>query len=141
VIRFLEPQVLWFLLAIPVLALLKGRLGRVAALRLSTSAPAAVVARATRSRAGRLHSSLRHLALASLVVALARPQIGTDRTDVEANGVDIVLAVDVSGSMQSLDFTADGRRVSRLVAAKDVVRKFIEGRSNDRIGLVAFATR
>jgi len=141
VIRFLEPHVLWFLLAIPILALLKGRFGRAASLRVSTSAPAAVVAQKTRSRAGRWVSSLRHLALAALVVALARPQIGSDRVDVDTKGVDIVLAVDVSGSMQSLDFTKDGRPASRLTAAKDVVKKFVEGRASDRIALVAFSKR
>ena len=74
-------------------------------------------------------------------MALARPQFGTDQVDVEAKGIDIVLAVDVSGSMQALDFSENGRPASRLEAAKDVVRKFVEGRPDDRIGLVAFAKR
>ena len=140
-IRFLEPHALWLLILVTILAWLRGRFGRGAALRVSTSGPSAVVAHATRSRAGGLAHFLRYLALASLVVALARPQFGTDQVDVEAKGIDIVLAVDVSGSMQALDFSENGRPVSRLAAAKDVVRKFVEGRPDDRIGLVAFAKR
>lgn len=77
---------------------------------------------------------LRCLAITLLIVALARPQSKMSREEMEIEGIDIVLAVDVSGSMTGEDF-----RPNRLEAAKDVALKFIEGRTSDRIALVEFA--
>jgi Ca-activated chloride channel family protein len=74
-----------------------------------------------------------------MIVGLARPQRGHSRTEVTANGIDIVLGLDVSGSMQALDFLIDNQRVNRIEVVKSVVAKFIEERPNDRIGLIAFA--
>jgi Ca-activated chloride channel family protein len=70
---------------------------------------------------------------------LARPQRTQSRTEVTANGIDIVLGLDISGSMQALDFKVDNTRVNRIAVVKSVVSKFIDERPNDRIGLVAFA--
>ncbi len=72
-------------------------------------------------------------------VGLARPQRTHSRTEVTANGIDIVLALDVSGSMQALDFLVDHQRVNRIAVVKSVVAKFIEERPSDRIGMIAFA--
>jgi Ca-activated chloride channel family protein len=58
---------------------------------------------------------------------------------VTANGIDIMLGLDVSGSMQALDFLIDDQRVNRIEVVKSVVSKFIDERPNDRIGLIAFA--
>lgn len=77
---------------------------------------------------------LRYLALALLIVAMARPQAGNVKRDVLTEGVDIMMVLDISGSMEANDF-----RPNRLEAAKQVIAKFIEGRESDRIGLVAFA--
>jgi Ca-activated chloride channel family protein len=74
-----------------------------------------------------------------MIVGLARPQRGHSRTEVTANGIDIVLGLDVSGSMQALDFLIDNQRMSRIEVVKSVVGKFIDERPDDRIGLVAFA--
>jgi Ca-activated chloride channel family protein len=79
------------------------------------------------------------LAAALMIAGLARPQRGHSRTEVTANGIDIVLGLDVSGSMQALDFLVDNRRVNRIAIVKSVVSKFIEERPSDRIGLIAFA--
>jgi Ca-activated chloride channel family protein len=79
------------------------------------------------------------VAAALMVVGLARPQRTHSRTEVTANGIDIVLGLDVSGSMQALDFTVDNYRVNRIAVVKSVVSKFIDERPNDRIGLIAFA--
>jgi len=84
-------------------------------------------------------NTLRLLSLAAFIVALARPQLGQERTEVETSGIDIVLAVDVSSSMEAMDFEVDGQRVNRIEAVKKVVGQFIEDRPDDRIGLVAFA--
>lgn len=78
---------------------------------------------------------LRLLALALLILALARPQSGSTSRDVESQGIDIMLALDISGSMQAEDF----KPYNRLYAAKQVIREFIKGRTTDRVGLVIFA--
>ena len=79
------------------------------------------------------------VAAALMIVGLARPQRTHSRTEVTANGIDIVLGLDVSGSMQALDFTVDNYRVNRIAVVKSVVSRFIDERPNDRIGLIAFA--
>jgi Ca-activated chloride channel family protein len=74
-----------------------------------------------------------------MIVGLARPQLDHSRTQVTANGIDIVLGLDVSGSMTALDFLINNRRINRIEVVKSVVSKFIEERPDDRIGLIAFA--
>jgi Ca-activated chloride channel family protein len=86
--------------------------------------------------------ALRWLGAALLIVALARPNIEHHNAQVQASGVDIMLGMDVSGSMQARDMAgAAGASVpmSRLDAAKEVVGRFVQDRPNDRIGLIAFA--
>ena len=88
-----------------------------------------------RARARWLLVGLRALTLAILVVTLARPLFGEREELVVSEGIDIVLALDISGSMRAEDFQPD----NRLHVAKEVARRFIEGRKGDRIGLVVFA--
>jgi len=140
-IRFLHPEFLWLLPLLPLLALWKGRLGRATAVVYSSTENARRLAGARRTRAGRWLSALRLLVLALLILGLARPQFGRGTTEVDASGIDIVLAVDVSGSMEALDFELAGRPASRVDVVKQVVSRFIEDRPNDRIGLIAFAGR
>ena len=82
---------------------------------------------------------LRVFTLFLVIIALARPESITEETKVYTEGIDIVLAVDVSGSMRAMDFEIKGEKVDRLEAVKDVLEDFIPKRPNDRIGLVAFA--
>ncbi|MEB2308508.1 MAG: VWA domain-containing protein [Candidatus Brocadiaceae bacterium] len=84
---------------------------------------------------------LRSTAIVLFVIAMARPQYGNKQTKVTTEGIDIVLAVDVSGSMLAEDFEIAGRRYNRLHVVKQVVKDFIMKRTNDRIGLVVFAGR
>ncbi len=84
---------------------------------------------------------LLYLALAIFIFALARPQLGKSLTEVEASGIDIMVVLDVSGSMLTKDFTVGGDSATRIDAIREVTRKFIEGRPNDRIGIIAFAGR
>lgn len=77
---------------------------------------------------------LRVLAIGLMIIALARPQTTTSRQDVTIEGIDIVIALDVSGSMLAMDLQPD-----RLEAAKEVATEFIAGRQNDRFGLVIFS--
>jgi Ca-activated chloride channel family protein len=138
-IRFLQPEWLWLLTLLPVVMLLRGRRGPIAAVEFSDVGLAREVARSTRTRAGFWTWMFPMLAAALMIVGLARPQRGQSRTEITANGIDIVLGLDVSGSMQALDFLIDGQRVNRIEVVKSVVSRFIEERPNDRIGLIAFA--
>lgn len=138
-IRFLYPEVLALLLVIPMIAWLLGRRGTTAAVRYSSVEAAKLLGATRKSRAGRMMTSLSLLSLAAFIIALARPQLGQERTEVETSGIDIVLAVDVSSSMEAMDFEVDGHQANRIDAVKEVVGQFIEDRPNDRIGLVAFA--
>ncbi len=72
------------------------------------------------------------------VIALARPQFGSSFSEVEDSGRDIMLTLDLSGSMSAVDFSIDGKRVNRLTALKHVVKQFIDERKGDRMGLVVF---
>jgi Ca-activated chloride channel family protein len=78
------------------------------------------------------------VAVLSAIVALARPQLVQRETFVESEGIDIVLAFDVSGSMETEDFRLGAQRVSRFQAARAVIQRFVEDRPDDRIALVVF---
>ncbi|HEY5061161.1 MAG TPA: VWA domain-containing protein [Gemmatimonadaceae bacterium] len=78
---------------------------------------------------------LRNLLLASTIVALSRPRSGAHAEDVTSEGINIVLAIDLSSSMLAQDFLPQ----NRVEVAKDVVKRFISARTSDRIGIVAFA--
>jgi Ca-activated chloride channel family protein len=137
--HFLQPEWFWLLVLLPIVMLWRGRRGPVAAIEYSDVSLAREVARASRNRIGRLLWVLPILACALMIAGLARPQRAHSRTEVTANGIDIVLGLDVSGSMQALDFKIDHERVSRIEVVKSVVSKFIDERPDDRIGLIAFA--
>ncbi|WPD24703.1 MAG: VWA domain-containing protein [Candidatus Electrothrix scaldis] len=140
-LRFMYPNLLWLLLLLPVLAFLRGRRGPAPALVFSSISVAKAISGSRKVNPGKFLAWLRLAALGLLILAIARPQWGNSKTEVEASGIDILLAVDVSGSMQAMDFRLEGRSVDRLSVVKAVVKKFIEERPNDRIGLVAFAGR
>lgn len=84
---------------------------------------------------------LRVGAIFLFLLALARPRIPLEETKIQTEGIDIVLAIDSSGSMLAEDFKIGTRRQNRLEVVKDVVEDFIEARKYDRIGMVAFAAR
>ena len=137
--RFASPELLWLLLLVPLLAWLKGRRGSAASIRFPATALARQISAFVRSRPGRFLVNMRLFALGLLIVALARPQLGSGVNEIEASGIDIVLAVDLSGSMWAHDFRIKGKRTDRLTVVKTVMEDFIEKRPNDRIGVVAFA--
>lgn len=134
--RFEDPLVLLLLLALPVIAWIRhmaeGR--RTGAIRFSALSAAREAAGITSGWAHRVPGILRTLALTALIIALARPQTGMTSEDVRTQGIDILLALDVSSSMLAEDLEPN-----RLAAAKAVAAEFVQGRGNDRIGLVAFA--
>jgi Ca-activated chloride channel homolog len=83
---------------------------------------------------------LKILSLILLILALARPQWGDKKINVTTEGVNIILALDLSESMRALDFKKDNKIVTRLEAVKHVVRNFIMERQGDRIGMVVFGS-
>lgn len=137
----------WLLAAVALQALLwvlleiRGRRSRVPAVRYSSLERLRGLRRSWVVRLRPAVRALRVLVLVLLALALARPQIGHSETVVRTDGIDIVLALDASGSMQALDLDADRpirERRNRLEVAKTVVESFVQGRPNDRIGLVVF---
>jgi Ca-activated chloride channel family protein len=138
---FGHPYLLLLLLLLPLFAWLRGKRGRPPAFVYSSTQLVRGILNVTKARSGAFLTSLRWLTLALCIVALAQPRLTKSETKVTASGVDIVVAIDMSGSMQSEDFEINGEPANRLVMAKDVLKKFIEKRPSDRIGLVAFATQ
>ena len=99
------------------------------------------VANLKKSRSRSLLALCRCLILILCILAMARPRFSEGKTSIKASGIDMVIALDLSTSMAAMDFVQDGERVNRLQIAKSVLDDFIDQRSNDRLGLVAFAGR
>jgi len=138
---FALPYLLLLLLLLPLLAWLKGRRGQPPAFVYSSVQLVRAVLNVTRSRSGGLLAALRWFVLALLLVAIAQPRIVKSQREVKASGIDIAVAIDLSGSMASEDFKVSEGRLNRLEMARRVLAKFIDKRPGDRIGLVAFATQ
>lgn len=138
---FGHPYLLLLLLVVPLAAWLKGKLGEPPAFVYSSVQLVRPISNHSRSRAGQLLAALRWLALGLFIFALSQPRLTKSETKVTASGVDIVVALDMSGSMVSEDFEVHGKAVNRFDMARDVLKKFIEKRPNDRIGLVVFASQ
>jgi len=135
--RFADP--LWFLALalLPLVFWLRGR-RRVSVLIVPFSAAWAAPSLRTPSRWPIMLSTL---GLVLLITALARPQRTQGRHEVSARGYDIMLAIDLSGSMLAEDYEVRGTRLNRLQAIKPVIQAFINRRTSDRIGIVVFAGR
>jgi Ca-activated chloride channel family protein len=139
--RFAQPG--WLLLILPALLLLLLRRGRGsdAAVMFPNLAVLLSLGRRVRHTAGGLALPLGFIALLTAIVAMARPVLRNEYQSRTASGIDIMIAFDVSLSMEINDFVDDGERVQRIDVAKMVVDDFISRRPDDRIGLVAFAGR
>jgi Ca-activated chloride channel family protein len=136
-IRWEHPQWLWALVSLALVL-------AVYLWRERSRQPVLVISSLSRFAppSGSLRSRLRHLllvlelaVLALWIVAMARPQAGSQVRKIDVNALDIMLALDISGSMQAIDLQPN----NRLYVAKQVLREFILGRKEDRLGLVAFA--
>ncbi|EMI41957.1 VWA domain-containing protein [Rhodopirellula sp. SWK7] len=143
---FHSPAYLWLLLLIPVLVWRRFFVSRdQGSIPFSNIDATIQLPRTLRQRLIWLPDVLLLLALVGLIIALARPRDGRQRTVSSSEGIAIELVVDRSGSMQAMDFRIDGERVDRLRAIKNVVSEFVlggdklEGRFNDLVGLATFA--
>jgi Ca-activated chloride channel family protein len=135
--NFEYPSLLWLLLVPLLLVALyvyRELAGRRPHLRVSTAAPWLQGGRSPLGVIRHLPMVLRTAALCLIIVALARPRSSTEVEKRDTEGIDIVLAMDVSTSMLARDFTPD-----RLSAAKDIAIEFIAQRPTDRMGIVVFA--
>jgi Ca-activated chloride channel family protein len=136
----------WVLLALPLAALALSWASRGAG-RVVFSSLRALPAggRTWRTRIAWLPDAMLALAVASLVIALAGPRAGDKNARIRREGIAIMMAVDVSGSMRALDLSRQNRELTRLDAVKQVFEQFVlggaglDGRADDAIGLVAFA--
>jgi Ca-activated chloride channel family protein len=133
---FANPGCLYGLALIPLLVLWYLRRHRKATsdIRYSSLLPFATMKPTVKERLRHVPFILRTIALSVLIVALARPRTTSRGENTYTEGIDIVMALDISGSMLAEDF-----QPNRIEAAKQVARQFIDGRTNDRIGLVIFA--
>lgn len=138
---FAHPLFLLLLLLLPLLAWLKGRRGVPPAFLYSSLNLVHGLTGARRSKAGGFLAALRWLVLVAFIVALAQPRLTKSTTEVKASGIDIVVALDLSGSMNTPDYRENGEGVSRFNMAKSVLEKFVQERPDDRIGLVVFAAQ
>jgi Ca-activated chloride channel family protein len=137
--RFAEPWYLLLLLPFLAVFLLARRRPRWQEPELPVSSVALAVPPSVgiRARVARIWPALRPIAVFFLLIAAARPQGGREVREIVSQGIDIMLAIDLSGSMQSEDFQPK----NRLYVAKQVAKEFVKGREQDRIGLVAFAAQ
>jgi Ca-activated chloride channel family protein len=136
-LAFHDPLWLLALLALPLVIWLRGR-RRISVLLVPF---AAAWHRPSLSGPARWPAAVGLAGLALLIVALARPQRVEDRREVNSEGYDILIAIDLSTSMRAEDYEKDGERINRLQAIKPVVQAFIERRPMDRIGIVLFSGR
>jgi Ca-activated chloride channel family protein len=137
--QFAHPWALPLLLLVPLLGFLRGHRGPAAAIQYSGLSLFGPLLRSRKVQAGGWLSALRYLALACMIVALARPQKVDSSTQVQESGIDMMLAIDLSPSMEALDYHKDGQDLSRVEVVRETVGKFIQARPNDRIGMVVFA--
>jgi Ca-activated chloride channel family protein len=134
---FEDPWWLALLAALPLLVWVRGRRG----------APVLIVPYAAAWRrpsvipASRWPAMFALAGLALLIGALARPQLVEDKREVKQQGYDLILSIDLSGSMLAEDFERGGERINRLQAIKPIIQSFINERKSDRIGIVVFSGR
>lgn len=135
--RFANPEFLFLLAVIPALLFwyIKRYRRQQATLRYSDLGLIKSLGTSRRKQYRHVLMVLRLLVIALLIIGFARPQAGSTEEEVITEGIDIMLAMDISGSMLAEDF----KPKNRLEAAKVVAANFIKGRRNDRIGMVVFA--
>jgi Ca-activated chloride channel homolog len=140
-VRLASPWWLLLLGLLPLVLRWSRRRERQATLRYPTLAILRAVAPGGAGQRRAILTVLRAGTLVLITLALARPQLGKALTRVHREGVDVVLALDLSGSMLAEDFTLGNQRASRVDVVKSVVKEFVAARPEDRIGLVLFAAR
>ena len=138
---FREPLAFLLLLVIPLLIYFHFRKGQGGNITFSSIANLKAITPSWAVWGRKALFVLRCLAVVLITIAMARPQKGIEESKLINEGIDIVLVLDVSGSMRAEDFEIEGKKRNRLEVVKDVMKEFIKGRQNDWIGIVVFAGR
>ena len=133
-ITFGQPEFFYLLALLPLLIIWKIIKGKKQQASLPVSSISGINNSSWKNSLQNIPFILRLLSLACIIVALARPQTSNDEQQTEGEGIDIILCIDVSGSMTAQDFTPN-----RLEAAKKVAEDFIDHRNTDKIGIVIFS--
>jgi Ca-activated chloride channel family protein len=135
-----SPHFLWLLLFVAAVFLWRFKEVRSGHIRSGGLALMPPVPESLTVKTAKMLFLLKIAGLIFLIIALSRPQWGERKVNITTEGVNIVLALDLSESMRALDFKKDDRMVTRLEAVKQVVSDFILKREGDRIGMVVFGT-
>ena len=139
--EFKSPYLLLLLLVVPLCFYVWRKHQKQAAIRFPSTGILGDISLGLKAKLYQVPLYLRLLAIGLLMIALAGPRKILDQTMVTTEGVDIILTLDVSGSMAAEDFVIQGQRKNRLEVVKSVVKEFIDQRVSDRLGLVIFGTR
>jgi Ca-activated chloride channel family protein len=137
--EFQYPWLLALLALLPVYAFLRGKIGKLSALKFSSADIARAAGAQAKAAAGRLLVFLRLLAVALGIVALAGPRFANYHVETETPGIDIMLVLDLSWSMMAIDMGRPEEKLTRFSIASEVLGDFIQKRPHDRLGLVAFS--
>jgi len=132
--HFANPEFLYFLIALPLIAFYRWKYRGTARLVFSNTKLFESIAPSLRTSLRSVPDYLRYVALALLIIALARPQAGKNIEEITNSGIDIMIILDTSSSMKALDFQPK----NRFEAARDVAKDFVQSRPHDRIGIVVF---
>ncbi len=138
---FKDPWILSFILLVPLLIFYVLKAPRGSSFTFPSKDLVQGCPPTLRLRLSRMIIFMRGIAIALVIIALARPQSILDQTRTVSEGVDIVLALDTSTSMLAEDFRIGANRINRFDLVREVVKEFIKKRKDDRIGMVAFAAR
>lgn len=140
-LEFASPDWLWLLIPLALLLFLHRGMGASGSIDHPSARFIARLSTKPKSVAGRIGGVCIVLACMALTLSLARPQLVNERSFSTASGIDIMIAFDLSYSMETRDMIVQRQRVQRLIAAKLVINNFIQSRPDDRIGVVGFAGR
>lgn len=137
--QFQSPSFLWALLLIPLLIYLRSKSGKSASIQFPSIELARFASKQSFTNPAAILFTLRLIALTACIFALARPQFAKGYSEVDAPGIDIMLALDISTSMYALDMDTKNQLTTRVDVAKKVLEQFVENRKTDRLGLITFA--
>jgi Ca-activated chloride channel family protein len=137
--QFEHPYALALLSLVPLYALFLWRNPLAASLRFPNLEPAQAARRITKASPSGVLNLIRILVISLAIIALANPRFVYHHTEKKTSGIDIMLVLDISWSMNALDMGAPGDKMTRIKIAQTVLRDFIQRRPDDRLGLVAFS--
>ncbi len=135
-------QWLLLLLLLPIIGFLLGKKGPVATITYSSIDILKDISRNTKSKMGRFSLLiLRYIALSFLILGMARPRVEQGNQNTQTDGIDIMLVLDFSYSMQEGKLQVDGKEYTYIKALEKITKDFVKKRPNDRLGIIGFAVQ